>query len=398
MRVSSQQARSRVRGVTVTMLSLVLAIGTLGGTISRANATARDRAPAVAATFAPIAPPSLSAKAAFAFDATASTPLFAQAPDEHLPPASLTKIATALVVLDHADLAEKVTIEQADLVPPDQSQVGLVAGDTLSVGDLLIGLLVPSGNDAGLALARYVGQKLDPGAAGADQAVAAFVGAMNQKAASLGATNTHFTNPSGIDAPNHYSSARDLALMTAAGLENPVFRKTIATPSAVLASKVRPDGYPVATTDDLLVDGTVSGGKTGTTGEAGGCLMSTVHIGANDIVVVLLGSALDQTDDGALHSAARYSDMRALIDALHADFHWVDPTTPDAFPGLADELNVWGAYLPETSDVAIPQSRAAEARYRLVLGPAAAANAPVGSVLFFVGSDLLTERPILQVG
>src|SRR5581483_12468242 len=165
---------------------------------------------------------------------------------------------------------------------------------------------------------------------------------------------------------------------------------------AVLASKVRPDGYPVATTDDLLVEGAVSGGKTGTTGEAGGCLMSTVHIGANDIVAVLLGSALDQSDDGALHSAARFADMRALIDALHADFQWVDPTAPNAFPGLADELNVWGAYLPESSDVAIPVARAGEARYRLVLGPPVDANAPVGTVLFFVGADLLSERPVLQ--
>ncbi|HEU0116468.1 MAG TPA: hypothetical protein VFQ80_17390, partial [Thermomicrobiales bacterium] len=284
------------------------------------------------------------------------------------------------------------------LVPLQQSQVGLIAGDQLSVGDLLIGLLVPSGNDAGLALARFVGQKLDPAAADPAQAVAAFVDAMNQKAASLGATNTHFVNPSGIDAPNHFSTARDLATLTSAGLANPVFRKDISTANAVLASKARPDGYPVATTDDLLVEGTVAGGKTGTDVEAGGCLMSVLHIGGNDVISVVLGSPLDQTDDGSLHSAARFADMRTLIAALQADFQWVDPATSGAFPGLTDELNVWGAYLPQSSEVVVPTARAAEARYRLVLGPPAPANAPVGTVLFFVGPDLLSERPVLQVG
>ncbi|HEU0116937.1 MAG TPA: serine hydrolase, partial [Thermomicrobiales bacterium] len=243
------------RRQTLTLAGAATSLLLLFGVFARwpepsAAATAVDQPPAVSATFAPMTPPTLSAKAAFAIDATAMTPLFAVSPDVRLPPASLTKIATALVVLDHAQLDERVTIAQEDLVPPDQSQVGLVAGDELSVGDLLIGLLVPSGNDAGLALARYVGHKLDPAAADPSRAVAAFVDAMNQKAAALGATNTHFVNPSGIDAPNHFSSARDLAALTIAGLANPVFRQDISTAKAVLASRVRADGYPVATTDD----------------------------------------------------------------------------------------------------------------------------------------------------
>src|SRR5689334_13992157 len=297
--------RRRGQAAATFALTLLLAVAAFGRwTTATTAATAHDQTPAVSATFAPMTPPALSAKAAYVVDATADTPLFAIAPDQRLPPASLTKIATALVVLDHAKPDERVTIEQVDLVPPDQSQVGLVAGDELSVGDLLVGLLVPSGNDAGLALARYVGQKLDPAATQPEQAVATFVAAMNAKATSLGATNTHFVNPSGIDAPDHYSTARDLATLTAAGLANPVFRKDISTPHAVLASRLRADGYPVATTDGLLVEGSVIGGKTGTTGEAGGCLMSVIQIGANDIVSVLLGSTLDPTDDGGLHSSA----------------------------------------------------------------------------------------------
>lgn len=397
MHVPGNDRRRPGTAIVATTMTLILAFAALGWRPEpTVAANAHDQTPAVSATFAPIAPPALSAKAAYAIDATAKTPLFAVSSDERLPPASLTKIATALVVLDQAKLDERVKIDPADLVPPDQSQVGLVAGDELSVGDLLIGLLVPSGNDAGLALARYVGHKLDPAAATADPAVAAFVAAMNEKAAALGATNTHFVNPSGIDAPDHYSSARDLALLTAAGLANPTFRADIGVAHAVLASAARPDGYPVATTDDLLVAGVAAGGKTGTTGDAGGCLVSVLKIGSNDIVSVVLGSPLDPSDNGALHSSARFADMRALIAALHADFQWVDPTTPDAFPGLAEELSVWGAYLPETNDVAVPVARAAQARYRLVLGPPSAANAPVGTVLFFVGADLLSERPVLQ--
>src|SRR5215208_2566189 len=107
--------------------------------------------------YQPISPPAISADAVFVADISTGTELFAQNADEPLPPASLTKIVSALVVLEHANLDDTVEILEDDLVSAEESQVGLVAGDHLTVRDLLHGMLIPSGNDAMLALARHVG-------------------------------------------------------------------------------------------------------------------------------------------------------------------------------------------------------------------------------------------------
>lgn len=363
------------------------------------QAAARPAAapPRVASFFSPPPPPAgLSAKAAFVLDASVRTPLFALNPDQRLAPASLTKIATALVVLARADLDEPVRIVEADLVDPGESQVGLVAGDTLSVRQLLVGLLVPSGNDAARALARFVGGRLDPTATAPEAAIAVFVDAMNARAAELGLENTRFANPTGIDAPDHYSSARDIATLTVAALADPLFAETIGTASATLDSAIRPDGYPVRTTNDLLVDGTVTGGKTGTTAEAGGCLVTTLRVGDNEILSVVLGSAATVDETGVLRSPARYDDTRIIIGALTTVYRWLDPLGSGAFGGLAEELSVWQSQLPQGPQVVVPVSREPELRYRLVLGPPAATGAEVGRVLFFVGPDLLSERAVVQ--
>ena len=110
------------------------------------------------ARYRPMSPPPISANAVFVTDISTGTELFAQNADEPLPPASLTKIVSALVVLELANLDDTIEILEEDLVSPEESQVGLKAGDRLSVRDLLHGMLIPSGNDATLALARYVGR------------------------------------------------------------------------------------------------------------------------------------------------------------------------------------------------------------------------------------------------
>src|SRR4051794_10185372 len=159
------------------------------------------------ARYQPISPPEISAHAVFVTDISTGTELFALNADEPLPPASLTKIAAALVVLERANLDESIEIEDEDLVSAEESQVGLVAGDHLSVHDLLRGMLIPSGNDATLALARHVGAAAIGESAAPDRAVAEFVSMMNAKAAELGATSSHFVNPTGVDDPGHVMSA-----------------------------------------------------------------------------------------------------------------------------------------------------------------------------------------------
>ena len=132
----------------------------------------------------------LSADAAFVMDATTGTELFALNPDKPLPPASLTKIVAAIVILESANLDDVVEIEEADLVDENQSQVGLVKGDRLAVRDLFTGMLVPSGNDATLALARFVGESRLGADVSAADAVAAFVRS-DERSRSVAGCNGH---------------------------------------------------------------------------------------------------------------------------------------------------------------------------------------------------------------
>src|SRR5690606_8807898 len=143
-------------------------------------------------------------------DATTQTTLFEHQPRLKLPPASTTKIMTGLIALENLSLDQAVTISEED------NSIGqsmkLIQGERLTIRDLLYGTLVGSGNDAALALAQaYEG------------GYGTFVELMNQKASSLGLEDTHFTNVSGLENYQHYSSAHDLALLTLHALQNPEF-------------------------------------------------------------------------------------------------------------------------------------------------------------------------------
>lgn len=350
------------------------------------------------ARYQPPSPPPLSADAVYVADITSGTELFALNPDAPLPPASLTKIVAALVILERARLDDTVEIVAADLVSPEESQVGLVEGDRLSVRDLLLGVLIPSGNDATRALARYVGGESLGDTSDANRSVAAFVALMNEKAQQLGAIDSHFENPTGVDAAGHVMSARDVATIAADALQNPIFAEIVATPSAVLDSAVRPDGYPVQTTNLLLQEGIVNGVKTGTTPAAGGCLVTSFSIGANTVLAVVLGSELAETVEGAQDSTARFAETRALLSAVTSNYAWLNPADPGVVEGLQEELSVWQVQLEDGVLLPVPAGEAERLRYRLVLQPPAAALEPAGAVQFFVEDRLLSEQAAIQTG
>lgn len=251
-------------------------------------------------------PPSLSAKASVVVRVEDGAVLFAENADEPLPPASTVKILTALTALRYARPETIVTVQPEDEVDPvEESSMGLQAGDTLTVHDLLVGLLLPSGNDAARALARAVGQELE-GPADATPGER-FVAAMNALAAELGMTQSRFLTPDGEDVEGQLASARDLARAASALLDEPALVRIVSMPEAT----VRVGGPHARTlrllnTNSLLGEHGVFGIKTGTTVAAGQCLVvawrtadETVYLG------VILGSQ------------DRYADARALID-------WVD--------------------------------------------------------------------------
>ncbi|MEN9406699.1 MAG: hypothetical protein RLZ12_983 [Bacillota bacterium] len=226
------------------------------------------------------APLAASAKAALLVAAkNLEKPLFAKNVDERLSIASLTKIMTALIVLENiSDLDELVTISPADL-KVEPSIVHFQAGEKIPVRSLLYGLMLKSGNDAALALARHTAKD-----------VPTFVALMNTKAAELGLANTHFANPHGLDDPKNYSTAMDLAKLTATALENEIFQE-------IVSSSTKTVPWPSATgkrtfknKNRLLLEypGT-NGVKTGFTGKAKRTLVTSANINNTQYIAVTLG-------------------------------------------------------------------------------------------------------------
>ena len=158
-----------------------------------------------------------SAKAAIVTEAVSGTALYEKNADLRLPEASTTKIMTALIALEESTLTHRITVS-SKAAAVEGSQLGLTAGAELSVSDLLYVLMMKSGNDAAVALAE--------GICGSEEA---FVERMNRRAEELGLKNTRFENPHGLPAEGHYTTARDLAELTAAALENEAFRKLVST-------------------------------------------------------------------------------------------------------------------------------------------------------------------------
>ncbi|MDQ2655323.1 MAG: serine hydrolase [Chloroflexota bacterium] len=339
------------------------------------------------------APSSITAKGVFVFDRRSGVSLFARDADLPLPPASLTKIVAALVVLDRGDLEQMITIQESDLVSPEESQVGLIAGDVLSARDLLFGALIPSGNDATLALARTIGAAdLGEGATD-DEAIARFVEMMNEKATEIGATSSHLIYPTGVDREGHVMSARDIAMASAVALENPLFAEIVSTQRATLPSQVRPEGYEIFTTNDLLVEGLVNGVKTGSTPQAGGCLSTAFDLGPGQIVAVVLGSDFTVDAEGFPDYSQRFADTRTLMSAAEGGYVWLDLTSPDTLAGLTEELAVWDVALPEQIQVPVPIQDTSQLRYRLRLAPPDSADGGTGELQVYVGDALLLSQP-----
>jgi len=235
----------------------------------------------------------VEAKAGYCINLAGNRTLWARNPDQQLPIASLTKLVTALVTLEHMPMTQRLTVpDHIKKIP--KSVVGLKPGDTVSVGDLLHGLLIGSGNDCAETLAC--------GFPGGSQA---FVAAMNKKVRSLGTQKTIFYTASGLDkktgigkdgkesedVESNLSTAREIARIAHVAFANPTVREICSKKSHVLSSNTEKSGYAVRTTNKLLRDNLpVLGGKTGFTAKAGHCLATEFTPGRNVFLIVVLGS------------------------------------------------------------------------------------------------------------
>jgi serine-type D-Ala-D-Ala carboxypeptidase (penicillin-binding protein 5/6) len=235
-------------------------------------ALAVSAAPAHAGGPAPVP----DARAFYVVNASNGEVIAAHDASVELPIASITKLMTALVALDHLRPDDQVTVT-GYAAQVGESRIPLVAGQRIAVRDLLKGALIQSANNAADALATA--------AAGGD--VERFVGWMNERARALGLHHTHFSRPDGLDAPGHVSSARDVAVLAQVAMHSPVVRALVRERSATIES----GGFVVHTWNDLLgaVPGLI-GVKTGHTDDAGWCQVAAVRRGGYTIYAVILGS------------------------------------------------------------------------------------------------------------
>lgn len=247
----------------------------------------------IAALLAPLLAQSaeISASGVVVMDIESGQTLYERNADETRPIASLTKLMTALVVLEEGDLNEWVQIPK-DL-PSLEAKKVLVAGQHFRMGDVLTASLVHSSNEAAIALARHI--------SGSEEA---FVLRMNERAKELGLVKTSFENPIGFDAPDQKSSPRDVAWLASYVLRKEEIRSRMSLPSASIQSREGTQVTLLQTHALLTGQGPVVAGKTGTTDAAGECLLSVIREGDRDLLVVLLGSS------------KRYNDMRLLLAAL----------------------------------------------------------------------------------
>ncbi len=290
--------RSKATGwLTVAALGALLGLGVPGA--------AAAGAPKTSAQGAAVSSPTLDVRAAELISASTGQTLYAANPGGKLAIASATKIMTALVTLQHAQLSQ-VFAEPAYYPAAADSQIGLVPGQRMTVHDLLIALLLPSADDAAEDLASGVGHG----------SVGRFVAMMNAEARQLGLTHTHYSTPIGLDTPGNYSSASDLLALTGYVLRTqPYFRSVVALPTATIhiGSSQR-----VVTNLNTLVGHVpwVTGVKTGHTLEAGYVLVGS---GTRD------GMSLISAVLGAPSESARASDTLALLDYGFAAFRLATP-------------------------------------------------------------------------
>lgn len=224
----------------------------------------------------------VSATAAVLMDADMGQVLYEKNGDRQMLIASTTKIMTALVVLEHAAPDDVITVTPDHMA--EGSSMYLRAGETVRVEELLYGLLLCSGNDAALALTECAGG-LTP-----------FVALMNEKAAALGMAHTSFANPNGLDADGHYSTARDMAVLAAAAVENPTFRRICSSRSVTIGQRTMENHNRLL----RQMEGCI-GLKTGYTRAAGRTLVSCTERDGCRLVAVTLQDSNDWADHAALY-------------------------------------------------------------------------------------------------
>lgn len=327
----------------------------------------------------------LPAKSYILIEASTGQVLAEQNADQQMPPASITKIMTMLLLMERIDTGE---ISLDDMVTTSEhansmggTQIWLEVGEQMSVNDLLKATAINSANDAAVALAEYM--------AGTEEA---FVQLMNQKAAELGMTGTTFCNATGLDAEGHLSTARDIAIMGRELLKYPLITEY----TSVYMDSLRNGETELVNTNKLVrfYEG-CNGLKTGTTDGAGSCLCASATRDGMTLIAVSMGSAT---------SKERFASCRALLDYGFANYALYQPDiSADSLPPIAVEQGQKST-VPVTTDsyggsVLVSKSSAGKIEQDVVLEETltapVTAGQEVGMITYRIGDQTVAEQKIV---
>ncbi len=343
----------------------------------------------------------IKSKAAIAYEVGTDTLVYANNVDTRLFPASMTKIMTCLVALEMGDLNEVITVDGDAIAYLDAagSGAGLKGGEQLTLEELLYCLMVKSANDAAVTIAVHL--------AGSEEA---FVERMNQKAVELGCTDTNFVNSHGLHNDNHYTTARDMAKIMAACIENETFNKLYSEPAHVVPATNLSEERTLYSTNYLMsealnqnyYDSRVIGGKTGFTTPAGRCLVSVSESNGMKLITVIMGAEATFAEDG--YTALSYGHFDATVQLMNLVYNGYKPVQVlaenqilEQFPVNDGQTDGQGYVTYGTSTVVPNDSDVASLRYEYILdngGISAPVKAgdPIGLVRVWMGNRCAAQQ------
>lgn len=259
-----------------------------------------------------------TAKVVILYEMTTDTMVYSYNADKQINPTGLVKLLTVLIALEMGDLDEMVKVRQSTLntIKPGSVSAGLKAGEELPLRDLLKCIMVSSANDACAVVAAHLGENQ-----------AGFVEIMNTKAAQLGCTGSHFTNAHGLTDKEQYSTARDLAIITLAALENPLFRELFGMTGCTIDATNKSDARKLKTTNNMMREGManydkrITGGKPAAATTTDRSMICTAKVGAAEYLCVVISAKGQVSDDGlVILRYGIFEEVSALLDYASSGF------------------------------------------------------------------------------
>ncbi len=346
-----------------------------------ANAAPRKKVPPTANIASASGTPDIASKAAVLIDVGSGFILYEKNADDELPMASTTKVMTALVALEQGKL-DDVVVVPAKASGIEGSSMYLEPGEHITLENLLYGLMMWSGNDAAMAIALHIGGTMEQ-----------FSQMMNAKAKELGATHTHFVNPNGLPAKEHYTSARDLGMIAAKAMENPTFRTIVSTKQRTIDWPGHEYKRSLTNHNKILhrYDG-ANGIKTGFTKSAGRCLVSGALRDGIQLVAVVL------------NCPDMYEESARLLDYGFASFEKFTALEAGTELGSVPVLHGVEAdslHFRAPREVVLTLPKGQQDKVRTVVDLPESLEAPIvkgqkiGSVRVFFGDKLIDEQELL---